>query len=197
MEKMSKIAKNLGILLNVAYQVCRAAVCVLLVCMIVLPFAGASMIEGGSFSLELGCVNLIMANSVVSAENMVLRVELGMAYTAAVLTVVCYLLKLVRGVVKAMEEKRPFDGTVSAQLRKLSLAALIGGGVLSAAKLAGEMALSATYDFSTLFLNEKIVAVQTEYALDMNFILAFAVLYLLSFVFRYGEELQRQSDETL
>lgn len=197
MEKMSKIAKNLDILLNVAYQVCRAVVCVLLVCMIILPFAGESMIESGSFSLELGHVSLIMADSVAPARNMVLRVELGLVYAAAVLAVGCYLLKLVRGVVKAMVEKRPFDGTVSAQLRKLSFAALIGGGVLSAAKLAGEIALAAMYDFNTLFINEKIVGVQTEYVLDMNFILAFAVLYLLSFVFRYGEELQQQSDETL
>ena len=33
--------------------------------------------------------------------------------------------------------------------------------------------------------------------MNMNFILLFAVLYLMSHVFRYGEQLQQLSDETL
>lgn len=36
-----------------------------------------------------------------------------------------------------------------------------------------------------------------NYALDGTFILVAALLFLFSFVFQYGEELQRLSDETL
>ena len=75
--------------------------------------------------------------------------------------------------------------------------ALIGGGILSVAKMAGEIILYRVYDLGTVFLNEHIVSCMPEFNLDMSFAAVFAVLYLLSYVFRYGEELQKQSDETL
>lgn len=198
MEKMGRIAKNLDNILNAVYTAFRIAVCVLLVCMVLLPIAGESMIAtDGVTSIELGCVSLELAEEAVPASSQIWRLELGMLYVVLVLILGCYLVKLACRMVKPMAEKKPFGGMVSAELRKLSFAALIGGAALSVAQMAGEIALSSVYGFDTLFLNESIVGVKLEYALDMNFIWVFAVLYLLSFVFHYGEELQKQSDETL
>ena len=198
MEKMGKIAKNLDTILGAVYTACSIAVCVLLVCMAVLPFAGEHMLEmTGTTGIELGCVHLDVLDSSIPEGGIILRIELGLLYAALVLAAGCYVLKLLRSVVKPMMELRPFEGSVSGLLKKLSFVALIGGGVLSFAKMMGEIALAYMYDFRTLFLNERIVGVSLEFVMDTNFILAFAVLYLLSFVFRYGEELQRQADETL
>ncbi len=42
-----------------------------------------------------------------------------------------------------------------------------------------------------------ISAVIYDYSLDLWFAIAARILFFLSCVFRYGEELQRESDETL
>ena len=63
--------------------------------------------------------------------------------------------------------------------------------------MVGEIVLCRVYDLETVFLNEQIISCTPEINLDMSFAVVFAVLYLLSYVFRYGEELQKQSDETL
>ena len=96
-----------------------------------------------------------------------------------------------------MKEGKPFESAVSDKLKKLSFITLIGGGVLSVAKLVGEVVLCKMYDLESIFLNENIISCTAEFNLDMTFLLAFGVLYLLSYIFRYGEELQKQSDETL
>ena len=198
MEKMGKIAKNMDNVLQAVYTAFSIAVWVLLACMVILPFAGEHMLEmTGTIGIELGCVNLEVVDSYIPEGGIILRIELGLLYVALLLGAGCYVVKLLREVVKPMIELRPFDGSVSGILRKLSFVALIGGGILSFTKMMGEIALAYMYDFPTLFLNEQIVGVNLEFVMDMNFILAFAVLYLLSFVFRYGEELQQQSDETL
>ena len=48
-----------------------------------------------------------------------------------------------------------------------------------------------------LLLSEKIVHVDGMFTLDLAFLVYWAILLLLSYVFRYGEELQQLSDETL
>jgi len=198
MEKMSQIAKNLDTFMGVVYTACSIAVCVLAVFMAVLPFAGEHMLEvTETTAIELGCVSFEIVDGCIPEGGRILRIELGLLYAALVLAAGCYVLKLLRTVVQPMIEQRPFDGSVSVVLRKLSFVALIGGGILSFAQMMGEIALAYMYDFSELFLNEQVVGVNLEFMFDTNFILAFAVLYLLSFVFRYGEELQQQADETL
>ena len=52
-------------------------------------------------------------------------------------------------------------------------------------------------DLHLLLLSEKITPVNFRYKIELGFLLVCAILLLLSYVFRYGEELQRLSDETL
>ena len=59
-------------------------------------------------------------------------------------------------VITPMKEGRPFEAAISDKLRRLSWITLIGGGVLSVAKMAGEIILYRVYDLGTVFLNENI-----------------------------------------
>ena len=74
---------------------------------------------------------------------------------------------------------------------------VIGGAICSLLKSIAEIAVYKIYDFHSLFLNDRITGCTINIAPDMSFVLLFAILFLLSCVFRYGEELQKQSDETL
>ena len=53
------------------------------------------------------------------------------------------------------------------------------------------------YQLNALLLSDKITKVTFNYSFDFSFLLIAAVLYLLSLVFSYGQELQQLSDETL
>lgn len=53
------------------------------------------------------------------------------------------------------------------------------------------------YDVASLLVSEKILHVTVNFNIDLSFIIVAAVLLLMSYVFRYGEELQLMSDETL
>ena len=53
------------------------------------------------------------------------------------------------------------------------------------------------YDLPSLLISEKIVHVDGMFRVDLTFLVYWAILLLLSYVFRYGEQLQQLSDETL
>ena len=110
---------------------------------------------------------------------------------------VCILLKIIRNILRPMKEARPFDTAVSKNLKRLSWIVLIGGAVISAVSLYLEKLFFQAYDLEHLFLSDIITACTENYVYDCNFLIGFAFLYLLSYIFQYGEELQRQSDETL
>ena len=96
-----------------------------------------------------------------------------------------------------MSQGQPFDSNVSQNFRTLSFITLASGAVVEL----GGMALSAlrlgSIRLDSLFNPQLVAGYTVEHVMNMNFILLFAVLYLMSHVFRYGEELQQLSDETL
>ena len=49
----------------------------------------------------------------------------------------------------------------------------------------------------TLLISEKITHVGGMFQIDLTFLVYWAILMLLSYVFQYGEQLQQLSDETL
>ena len=53
------------------------------------------------------------------------------------------------------------------------------------------------YEVQNLFISDKIIECRLEPRIDLGFILIAFVFFLMSYIFRYGAELQKQSDETL
>lgn len=197
MEKIKKIAKNLDIIARTADIVCNVFVWVLNICAILLLVVGEKIIIDKSSTITLGMLCFEFADEYINFKAMKIRIVAGLFLIAALLSFVRLFIRVIRDVIEPMKEGKPFEAAVSDKLRKLSWVTLIGGGVLSVAKMAGEIIVYHVYDLGTVFLNENIISCTPEFNLDMSFAVVFAVLYLLSYVFRYGEELQKQSDETL
>lgn len=82
-------------------------------------------------------------------------------------------------------------------IRFLSWVILIGEGIWSAIVYVAEVFEYHAFDFQNLFLSDKIAGVDAEFEFNISFIGMFLVIYFLSYVFQYGQELQIQSDETL
>lgn len=53
------------------------------------------------------------------------------------------------------------------------------------------------YNLNELFLSDKITGASVTYSCDLSFLIYALVLFLMSFIFQYGSELQKLSDETL
>ena len=146
------------------------------------------------------CLVLFAATAVSAAlviGGLVLRPgtgPVGISLASAIVSFGAFLagIALVRQILRPMKDGRPFCGVVTRNLRRLGILTLIcavldlgcqtfGAGLIArtmaAAGEGAEMVVS--HRWSPLLL------------------IGAALLFLMSYVFRYGEELQQLSDETL
>ena len=200
MEKMINISKNLNIFAKVAKEVTKAAAIVIAVCVVILLFTSPhhEMWRNGTFSLELGNVTLeLIPDGAIPAEVTRRTVITGLIFCIPVLLFGAKCLGIVQDILTPMTQGQPFDKKVSQSLRKLSFIVLIAGAIVEL----GAMVLSAlrlgSVKLDALFNPDLVAGYTVEHVMNMNFIFLFAVLYLMSHVFRYGEALQQLSDETL
>lgn len=103
----------------------------------------------------------------------------------------------VREILKPMADEKPFDSIVSTNLRKLAKLSIVIGILCNAVILAEQFILIFAYDLRGLVLSDKIPMVDFNLEVDLGFLITWAILMLLSYVFRYGEQLQQLSDETV
>jgi hypothetical protein len=103
----------------------------------------------------------------------------------------------VREILKPMTEGKPFASIVSTNLKKLAKLSIVIGILVNVIILAEQIMTIFIYDLPGLLISEKIVHVGGMFKIDLTFIVYWAILMLLSYVFRYGEQLQQLSDETL
>lgn len=108
-----------------------------------------------------------------------------------------YILKSLRNTLLPMKTGNPFHNTTSSTLRKLAVYTCILGIGLNAREVISNILLVKAYDLPNLIIGEKITHVTFNNSFDLSFLLVAAGLLLLSYVFRYGEQLQQLSDETL
>ncbi len=103
--------------------------------------------------------------------------------------------QIFRRVLRPMKEGRPFDGAAR-QLRRLAWVTLAANLVLSLGEYLVQLRFYRGLDLQ-VFLSERVLSCASQVHLDLGFLGPGIFLLLLSFVFHYGEELQRQADETL
>ena len=103
----------------------------------------------------------------------------------------------IREILKPMTEGKPFDAIVSINLKKLAKLSIVIGILVNVILLAEQIVAVFLYDLPGLLISEKIVHVAGMFKVDLSFLIYWAIFSLLSYVFRYGQELQQFSDETL
>ena len=194
MKKLSATAKALYIIAKIASVCCIVGFCILIFAGVLLfAFNDDSMLE--FTSLNLGLFSFTLNES---SPQMLRSAFLFNALPAAVLIAFGWaVLRIILRILSPMKDGQPFDTAVSVNLRKLCRLTIVGGVLTQLLTIAAGMLMYHTYDFSTLFLNERITAVSMNMEVDATFVVLALIWYMLSCVFRYGEELQKQSDETL
>ena len=103
----------------------------------------------------------------------------------------------IREILKPMIEEKPFDSIVSTNLKKLARLSIVIGILVNVIILSEQIMTVFVFDLPGLLLSEKITHVSGMFQVDLTFIVYWAILMLLSYVFQHGESLQQLSDETL
>lgn len=193
---LDKVFRVLRIMLDIALIACLASLVILAAGLI---FAlQAEQIGTFSRSIELGFAELRFAEAYIPEQQPILLFA-----GAEVLVTILHLwaariaVRSIREILAPMTQGEPFGGMVSGKLRQLASLSLLLGVMAQGLRLVEQVVMTNAMDLQHLLQSEKIAGVSLNFEADLTFLLVFAALRLLSYVFRYGEELQRQSDETL
>ena len=203
MNNLSNTAKKLDKVLEIAHIVfgALAIACIVGVALIAVAYIlklDPSMIGTGYENFDIGFLELTVAKGYAPDKWLVLL------QAAITLTVSCRLLYdarrgvgYVREILHPMTEEKPFDSIVSTNLKKLAKLSLNLGILGNIIILSEQIMTVFVYDLPGLLISEKITHVGGMFNVDLTFLIYWAILLLLSYVFHYGEQLQQLSDETL
>ena len=197
-QKLIKTAENLDTLVKVCRGILSAVGIVCLIFAVLVLILGDKMYDTISFSIDLDFLKLHLAERIPLDEGALdLYLILNLFMVFALTVAVCYGLKQCRKILAPMKEGRPFAETVPVCLRKLALTVLIGGAAVELCGIAERMILAHACSVEQLFHPERVVLVEEVYTMDFSFVLVFCIIQFLSYIFAYGQELQKESDETL
>ncbi len=199
---MEKFKKYMGILekgLN-AIGIAFLVVSIVMAAFAVIGFIGIENVRIGEFDtfLELGVLKIELVDGVVpdyeSGEHLLGWISL---ISAGQFIIGWALIKILCKMIAPMKNGDVFNESVSAIIKKLAFFVLIGGFLTELLDAVGSMIILSSYDFSSIFNTEAISGYSCYFEMNGNFFIYAAIIYLLSYVIKYGAELQNQDDETL
>lgn len=206
MDKLMKTSKKLDTFFKVSQRIIKIAMIVAVGVVAVLTVANFvnpdAVIAEGYYSIDVGSVtiNLIEGYS-TEDNNMVLSyVWIVMGLAAAAGVAVYYALGQVRKILQPMTEGNPFHPTVSTNIRKIAYVSIVLGviaNVVSFLQSFGAVAMIEKIKLLDYVKEGTIQSITANSQIDLTFLVVFFILLLVSYIFRYGEELQQQVDETL
>ena len=196
--KMTRVAKNLDIFANVGGKITAGAgvVCVL-VAFLSLIF-GAQMFTAGNTTLNLDFIKFHLNNtSYVNTEFIKFYVFTAALGGGIICFIVYYVSKLFRKILAPMKMGRPFENGIAENLKKVGWVIMIGGFFSELVGVIARILLINVYSIDKLFFSEAIAKTEFVFTINLNFVLVVCVIFFLSYIFTYGQMLQKESDETL
>ena len=201
MNKLQKTARGLDTFFQFFFWVCMVGTVIssiAIAVMWVLYLQDPDILELFHTDLNFGMIQFTLADSVKPANYFELRyLALGSIVSIAEVVVFCMFFHAIRGILAPLKEGRPFHDDIVRHLKKLGWLTVASGILTNLGTLIIAGNLLPGYDLEALFLSDKITQVSSSYSFNLNFVLHAVLLFLLSWIFEYGGELQQLSDETL
>lgn len=196
---MRKTSSVIDRILNLVQIIMAIGGVVVIIAIIVMLAFGDRILQDADISLSLGELSLRLNNLSQAVDISALKISMifDLAAAAVLLAFVWYVVRLLRTLLGPMKEGRPFDNGASNVIRRLAWAVLIGGAVNELIGMIAVFVETKAIYFTALFHTEAVTGHTIDHVIDVGFVLTALVLFLLSYIFRYGEELQKESDETL
>ena len=197
-KKMTNRANSLYVFSKVCGKITLAAVIVLAIfALLVLLVKDEGFVTNASV-LQFGRLELELAEQALPAASIQRgRISIGLCAVALLCGFLSYGFHVAAGIFAAIKEGRPFEGVVSKGFKTLGILTLAGGLLYQLVDGIASFLLIKSYALMDLFKDDLVRAVRVNVRLELGFLIIALVLMLMSDIFRYGEELQRESDETL
>ena len=197
-KKMMKAAANFETIFRVGGGVLGAMVIVCAIVSVLVLVLGEKMFAPDFVTMDIGFIKFYLADQyrAVTADVKTFAVA-GLLSAAGLFAVASYACVILRRILEPMKEGRPFEEKAARDLRKLGWVILGGGIYMQALRIVEEFLLIRAYPMDEIFDSEAITFMEHTVTVDFNFVLLACFFFLLSYIFSYGQALQRESDETL
>ncbi|MBQ9046270.1 MAG: DUF2975 domain-containing protein [Solobacterium sp.] len=197
-EKMMKTAKGLDVFVSIIEKILwGACALVLLGFVLVMVFSAQNPDIINTLSYSFGDVAVTLNESSVTPELVKTVVFSSLVTAVVTLALTCLGIRIIRRILKPMKVGRPFDTSVADSLKQLGWLVFAGGVIRIVGEAVVYYIFTNSLDFTAVFNPDTVSGVNIRVGSDLTFIVYTFVLFLMSYVFRYGEELQKESDETL
>ncbi len=201
MEKLTRTARVLSRIVCVLYRLCMVCAIIAAIALALTALLPAEslryVVSTADWTIELGTIELQLSRVLEPTGNIRPYLCAAVGSAAVSLALSACALKLLLRILQLMAEGRPFDGTVSVNLKKLGWVTLAGVAAFFVLDSAAAAMEASMFDLDQLFQPGLVTGVTIQNTTSLSFLLIPIMLFLLSYVFRYGEELQTLSDETL
>lgn len=147
--------------------------------------------------ITLDYINFYSEEGIVIERSQLLKMNLlSLPVYFVQVPLTCYGIQLLRKLLALVSQQRPFSGA-SHILKRLGWVSLSVALIQNVTDWFLQRQTNIGYQLSKLFLGSSITEVTFLYEPDSTFLIVSVVVFILSGVFHYGEELQQLSDETL
>lgn len=136
-------------------------------------------------------------DSALSKDKMSIWLPLIFLITAIFVFIIYKAVQTIESICTITMNHTPFDVRVSNHMKNLAKYILVGGIVFNILEVCRIMQFKQTINFDLLFNTKYVTQINFDIRLHLSFLVFVALIYLLSYIFRYGQELQQLSDETL
>lgn len=197
-EKLMKTARILDKIAKIAAGFMSAFVIVLIVFAVLVLIFGDRMFVPDTLSLELGHVQLYMTDA-FPGDMTAIKVYAIIGLTAG--SVLCAFVRLilakVRSILAPMKEGRPFEANIPEDLRRIAWLSLASGLLVQLVSVAERICFAKAFPLEQIVSPEAVSRIEYFNVIDLNFVWVFFIILFLSYIFRYGQMLQQEADETL
>ena len=200
--KLQKNAKWIDTLFKVLQKIILITMAVAICIFSILAVANAidsDFIIGESLhKIHIGPIDITLAEGYTPTDSSILThgwILLSLGAISAAVTY--YALGCIRNILCSATLGEPFYTSVGKDIRKIGYVSIILGIVENVAGILEAQNVLYNFGVANLIDGSAISDRSIDYDLDLNFLILFAVLLLLSYIFEYGAQLQQLSDETL
>lgn len=197
MNKMTRSASIIRRILTVLLWVMAIVVGLAILAVLWAMFSASdSIMQQAQVSLTMGNYKLSLTDHYTSQH---LQNLLGITLANLVIFGIgtCWTLLILRKMFAPIAQGSPFHATVSKSLRKLAYVTLLFGFLDLILQGITNAIWYRTFDIPSLFASDRVASCSLRVVGDAGFVGIFILLLLLSWIFKYGEGLQKLSDETL
>ena len=195
MKKMKKSANLLYNFFNIFFWLTIVAACIVAVTMVILLILNIPL-----DTLEIGIMTFDLNTEAVNFNNAEFKFIMITQMMSAIVGCVfaTFVCKKLKDILRPIKNGEPFMDTVGKNVKKLGNIMCIFGVVSVVAQIVSTVALGIFMgNYGHIFTNDYIVSCSIMNKWDISWIIGALFMYLLSFIFDYGKQLQELSDETL